>query len=120
MSPRVICRTLFLWTPSSIACTGQTAVQRPQRVHFSLLQRTCQGRSFVLSEDGLSCPSGSIARPPDVSALRRPYHISSAENPCPCRVPEWRRPARTSPRRRRTCRDFRPPRRGGASCCRGA
>ncbi len=53
------------WTPSSMARTGQTAVQRPHSVHFSLLQGICQGRSFVLNVEGVIVPSGSILLPPD-------------------------------------------------------
>ncbi len=47
-------------TPSSMALTGQTAVQRPHRVHLSLSHRICQGRSLTLSEEGLMGLSGCI------------------------------------------------------------
>ena len=36
-----------------MALTGQTAVQRPHRVHLSLFQSICQSRSLTLKVEGM-------------------------------------------------------------------
>ncbi len=41
------------WTPSSMALTGQTDVQRPHRVQVFVSHSICQGRSLTLSVDGV-------------------------------------------------------------------
>ena len=47
-----VLNTSHVITETTLADLRQTAVQRPQRVHFSLSHRIRQCRSFVLSADG--------------------------------------------------------------------
>jgi hypothetical protein len=49
-------------------------------MHFSLLQKICQGRSFLLSVDGPASLFADMSKPPYDPGRRSPYRDAWGEN----------------------------------------